>query len=130
MGLDAPVSNLQDVDLRLLPVFTSVVRNGGFTATQDNVKMKRLVSANADFVLSLDVDGLDPSLVPGVILPALGGSGYQQMLDIIQGVCAKTNLVDAIFVEYMPEQDPTGSGAKAISRLAENIIASAFPVTE
>jgi arginase family enzyme len=77
MGLDAPVSNLQDVDLRLLRVFTSVVRNGGFTAAQNNVKMKRLVSANADVILSVDVDGLDPSLVPGVILPAFGGLSYQ-----------------------------------------------------
>jgi hypothetical protein len=52
------------------------------------------------------------------------------MLDIIQGVCAKANLVDATFVDYVPERDPIGSGTMAISCLAENIIASAFPVTE
>ena len=82
------------------------------------------VPAGASVVLSIDVDGLDPSLVPGVILPAFGGLGYQQALDVIHGVAAKATIVGAAFVEYVPERDPSGTGAQAIARLASNVIAA------
>ncbi len=80
------------------------------------------IPEGSDVILSVDVDGLDPSLVPGVILPAFGGLGYQQALDVIQGVAAKARIAGATFVEYVPQRDPTGIGAKAIARLASNVI--------
>ncbi len=82
------------------------------------------VPAGASVILAIDVDGIDPSVVPGVILPAFGGPGYQLMLDLIQGVAAKARIVGANFVEYVPEQDPSGHGAQAIARLACNVIAA------
>jgi len=93
------------------------VSTGGVQAAID------AVPDASDVVLAIDVDGLDPALVPGVILPAFGGISYQQMLDIIQGIAAKANIVGADFVEYVPEKDPTGTGAQAIARLASNVIA-------
>ncbi len=81
------------------------------------------IPEGSDVVLAIDVDGIDPSVVPGVILPAFGGLSYQQMLDIIHGIAAKARIVGADFVEYVPEKDPTGSGAQAIARLASNVIA-------
>ena len=82
------------------------------------------VPEGAEVILSIDVDGIDPSVVPGVILPAFGGLGYQQVLDVIHGVAAKARIVGATFVEYVPEKDPTGTGAQAIARLASNVIAA------
>lgn len=63
------------------------------------------VPKRAPVVLSIDVDGIDPSVVPGVILPAFGGLDYQQMLDVIQGVAERTKIVAADFVELVPEED-------------------------
>lgn len=83
-----------------------------------------LVPEGSDVILAVDVDGIDPSLVPGVLLPAFGGLDYQQMLDVIYGVAARANIVGANFVEYVPDQDPTGYGAQAIARLASNVIAA------
>ncbi len=82
------------------------------------------VPEGAEAILSIDVDGIDPSVVPGVILPACGGLGYQQVLDVIHGVAAKARIIGAAFVEYVPERDPTGTGAQAIARLASNVIAA------
>ena len=82
------------------------------------------VPQGADVILSVDVDGLDPMLVPGVILPAFGGLSYQQLIDIIEGLTVKANIVEANFVEYVPEKDPTGIGGQAIARLACVLIAS------
>ncbi|MCZ6754544.1 MAG: arginase family protein, partial [Gemmatimonadetes bacterium] len=81
------------------------------------------VPEGAEVILSIDVDGIDPTVVPGVILPAFGGLSYQQVLDVIHGVAAKAKIIGAAFVEYVPDKDPTGTGAKAIARLASNVIA-------
>ena len=75
-------------------------------------------------ILAIDVDGIDPTVVPGVILPAFGGLTYQDMLELIHGVAARANIVGADFVEFVPEQDPTGRGAQAIARLVSNVIAA------
>jgi agmatinase len=80
------------------------------------------IPEGADVVLSIDVDGIDPSVVPGVILPAFGGLHYQQMLDVIHGVARRAKIVAADFVEFVPEQDLHARGAQAIARLACNVI--------
>lgn len=80
------------------------------------------IPRHAPVVLSIDVDGIDPSVVPGVILPAFGGLSYQQMLDVIQGVAARTSIIAADFVEFVPERDIQSRGAQAIARLACNVI--------
>jgi agmatinase len=78
----------------------------------------------AKVIFSIDVDGLDPTLMPGVILPAPGGIGYQQMLDLIEGVAQRAQIVGATFVEFVPENDIQGLGARAIARLASVLIAA------
>jgi agmatinase len=82
------------------------------------------VPKGAEIIISIDVDGIDPGVVPGVMLPAFGGLGYQQVLDVIHGVAARATIVGAAFVEYVPERDPAGLGAQAIARLASNVIAA------
>lgn len=112
-------SDLTDAEAWGVKFFTGRdVHSNGIQAAID------AVPSGSEVVLSVDVDGLDPTVVPGVILSAFGGLGYQQMLDIIVGIAAKAHIVGATFVEYVPEKDPTGTGAQAIARLASNVIAS------
>lgn len=82
------------------------------------------IPKDAEIVLTIDVDGIDPGVVPGVILPAFGGLTYQQMLDVIHGTAARGRIVAVDFVEYVPARDPHGLGAQAIARLASNVIAA------
>lgn len=82
----------------------------------------KAVPRHTPAVLSIDVDGIDPSVVPGIILPAFGGLTYQQMLDVIQGVAERTTIVAAAFVEFVREQDVQSRGTQAIARLACNVI--------
>lgn len=80
------------------------------------------IPENSDVILSIDVDGIDPSVVPGVILPAFGGLNYQQMLDVIQGTAKRANIIAATFVEFVPQKDINVQGAQAIARLVCNVI--------
>jgi agmatinase len=74
--------------------------------------------------LAVDVDGLDPGLNPGVLLPAFGGLDYTQMIELIHGLETRAPIAGASFVEYVPAADPDGRGAQATARLATNAIAA------
>ena len=94
------------------------VQTGGIAPALDHVV------EGTNVFLSIDVDGIDPSVVPGVILPAFGGLTYEQVLEVVHGVAARAWIAGAAFVEYVPERDPTGIGAQAIARIASNVIAA------
>lgn len=87
------------------------------------------IPEGGDILLSIDVDGIDPGVVPGVILPAFGGLGWQQMLDVVFGAARRGRIVGIAFVEYAPEADPQRLGAKAIARLACCAIAAVAGAT-
>lgn len=52
--------------------------------------------------LTLDVDGLDPSVIPGTGTPVPGGLSYQQALDVIDLVTGRGHLVGMDIVELAP----------------------------
>jgi agmatinase len=85
------------------------------------------VPEGARVILTIDVDGLDPALCPGVLAPAFGGLGYQQMLDLIEGLAARGTIIGATLVEYVAERDPAGLGAQAAARLLCNLISAIGP---
>ena len=79
-----------------------------------------LIQPDANIVICLDVDALDPSIVPGVIGRTPGGLDFYQVLDLIKGASAKGTLSAIDFVEYMPEVDVDNLGALVVSRLIAN----------
>lgn len=80
------------------------------------------IGEGSDVIVTIDADGLDPALCPGVVLPAFGGLGYQEMLDLIEGVASKARIVGATLVEYVPSRDPSGLGAQALGRIGCHLI--------
>jgi agmatinase len=71
----------------------------------------------SDIIICIDVDALDPSIVPGVIGRAPGGLTYHQVLDLIKGAASTGRIAGMDFVEFMPEADVDGIGALNVSRL-------------
>ena len=80
------------------------------------------VPPNADVILAIDVDGLDPSVVPGVIGRAPGGLNYWQVASLIHGIAAKARLRAVSLVEFMPERDVDDLGALTCARLVANTL--------
>ncbi|MFQ5564921.1 MAG: arginase family protein [Paracoccaceae bacterium] len=85
------------------------------------------VPEGARVILTIDADGLDPGLCPGVLAPAFGGLGYQHMLDLIEGLAARGPIVGATLVEYVAERDPAGLGAQAAARLLCSVATAIRP---
>lgn len=75
------------------------------------------IPEGAQIIICLDVDAIDPALVPGVIGRAPGGLSYYQTLDLIKGAAERGRIAGIDFVEFMPEADVDGIGAMTISRL-------------
>ena len=75
------------------------------------------IPEQSNIIISLDVDALDPSIVPGVIGRTPGGLTYFQTLDLIKGASKKGRVCGINFVEFMPEVDVDGIGALTTSRL-------------
>ena len=72
--------------------------------------------------ITVDVDGLDPSLVPGVIGPEPGGLTYFQAIEIIDGVAERATIAGFDVVEFVPERDVNGLGALTTFRLTAHAI--------
>ena len=75
------------------------------------------IPEQSNIIISLDVDALDPSIVPGVIGRTPGGLTYFQTLNLIKGASKKGQICGINFVEFMPEVDVDGLGALTTSRL-------------
>ncbi|MDD5567504.1 MAG: agmatinase [Patescibacteria group bacterium] len=63
---------------------------------------KILKGLTKNVYLTFDLDCLDPSIMPSVGTPEPGGLGWYQVLEIINKVAAKVNLVGADVVELKP----------------------------
>ncbi len=63
-----------------------------------------LATITGPVYLTVDMDGLDPSLVPGVGTPEPGGLTWAQTEAVVRTVCRSGNLVGADINELMPLQ--------------------------
>lgn len=76
-----------------------------------------LIPAGADVVICLDLDALDPAVMPAAIGRTAGGLTYWQVLDLMSGVAAKARIAAFDMVEFMPERDIDGQGAAVAAQL-------------
>jgi agmatinase len=76
------------------------------------------VPADRPVVVCFDVDGLDPSVVPGVLGRAPGGLGFGDVVDLLNGVAERAPIIGFNIVEFVPQQDVGGIGTRTVCRLA------------
>ena len=72
------------------------------------------------------MDGLDPSIAPGVGTPEPGGLGWRQTLDLLRRVCAERQVIAADITELMPIP-PNHVTDFLAARLAYKLIAYTQP---
>lgn len=83
--------------------------------------LERIVPG-AEVVICLDLDALDPAIMPAVIGRTAGGMGYWQVLELIAGIAGKARIAGFGMVEFMPEQDIGGMGALTAAQLLASVI--------
>lgn len=92
-----------------------VARNGVWRAVD-------LVPEGAEVIVCLDLDALDPGVMPAVIGRTAGGLSYWQVLELVGAVAAKARIAGFDMVEFMPERDIDGQGALTAAQLLATVL--------
>lgn len=76
-----------------------------------------------NYYLTIDIDGFDMSIAPGVASPLPGGLFYNQECDIIDGIAKMGKIVAADLVEVDPMFDPSGITLRLASLMMMHVFA-------
>ncbi|MEM8886094.1 MAG: agmatinase [Planctomycetota bacterium] len=104
-------------DARVHPIYAYEFRQGGW--------IERAIAALPEEVyVTFDVDGLDPSIVPGTGTPEPGGLGWWEALALLRAVFTQRRVVGFDVVELLPEP-PSCVSDFAAARLVFKMLAYA-----
>ena len=91
-----------------------------------NQKVLDLVPENANYYITIDIDGFDPSIAPGTGTPSHGGFLYYEVLELIQGLSKRGNIIGMDLVEVAPAYDPSGITSILAAQILLNSIGFIF----
>jgi len=80
----------------------------------------------ANYYVTIDIDGFDPSIAPGTGTPSHGGFLYYDIQEILQGLPRKGRIIGVDLVEVAPAYDPSGITAMLAARLLLDILGYHF----
>lgn len=72
--------------------------------------------------ITIDLDVLDPSVLPGTGTPEPGGIQYKELLDAIKTLTQLNHIVGADVVELAPLLDPTGASTAAAAKTIREML--------
>jgi len=101
----------------IIPAFE--VHDGGIDAV-----LARIPGGGA-YYITIDADGLDPSVMPAVEGPAPGGLTFHQVRRLIHGLVGKGRVVGMDIVEITPSSDVNRISCITAGRLIVNLIGAA-----
>jgi len=80
------------------------------------------IPADARIYLTIDIDAFDPSIAPGTGTPSHGGFLYYEILELVDGLARRGNVVGVDLVEVAPDYDQSGSTSILAAQLLMNTI--------
>ena len=83
------------------------------------------IPAGGTYYLTVDADGMDPTIAPAVAGPAPGGVTYPQMRTLIHGLVAKGRVAGMDIVEITPKRDVNAITCVTAVRLICNLTGKA-----
>ena len=84
----------------------------------------RQLPEGASVYLSIDVDALDPAVLPGTSSPEPDGLAYGALLQLVQGAAVRNRIVGVDVVELAPSLDASGNSALLVARLVMDVVAA------
>lgn len=83
--------------------------------------LKKIPKADKYFI-SLDIDGYDISIAPGVGSPSPGGLYYDEVVEMLAGICQMGEIVGFDLVEVAPQYDPAGITSRVAAMTMLNLM--------
>ncbi|MEO1139497.1 MAG: agmatinase [Pseudomonadota bacterium] len=81
---------------------------------------------DARVYITIDIDAFCPSIAPGTGTPSHGGFLYYDVLEILQQVAQRHEVVGIDLVEVAPDYDPTGSTSVLAAQILLNLLGFIF----
>ncbi|MEC8109387.1 MAG: arginase family protein, partial [Pseudomonadota bacterium] len=70
----------------------------------------------------IDIDGFDPSIASGTGTPSHGGFLYYEILEFLNGLSKRGDIVGVDLVEVAPDYDSSGSTTTLAAQMLLNLI--------
>ncbi|SDU26376.1 agmatinase [Stappia sp. ES.058] len=84
------------------------------------------IPEGARVYVTLDIDGFCPSIAPGTGTPSHGGFLYYEVLEMLQALTRRHEVVGIDLVEVAPDYDQTGSTAILAAQILLNFLGFVF----
>ncbi len=84
------------------------------------------IPQRARYYVTIDIDGFDPSIAPGTGTPSHGGFMYYEVLELLQGLSRRGNVVGIDLVEVAPDYDHSGSTSFLAAQILLNFLGFIF----
>ncbi len=84
------------------------------------------IPAGSRYYVTIDIDAFCPSIAAGTGTPSHGGFQYYDVLEILQGLAQRGNVVGVDLVEVAPAYDPTESTQILAAQLLLNFLGFIF----
>jgi len=84
------------------------------------------IPAGARYYVTIDIDGFDPSIAPGTGTPSHGGFLYYEVMEILQKLVRRGEVVGVDLVEVAPAYDPSGITSILAAQVLLNFLGYIF----
>ena len=84
------------------------------------------IPAGKRYYVTIDIDGFDPSIAPGTGTPSHGGFLYYEVMEILQGLVGRGEIVGIDLVEVAPAYDPSGITGFLAAQILLNLLGYIF----
>ena len=84
------------------------------------------IPSDARVYVTLDIDGFCPSIAPGTGTPSHGGFLYYEVLEMLQALARRNQVVGIDLVEVAPDYDPTGGTSILAAQILLNFLGFVF----
>ncbi|MGB2263190.1 MAG: agmatinase, partial [Candidatus Puniceispirillaceae bacterium] len=80
------------------------------------------IPAGERYYVTIDIDGFDPSIAAGTGTPSHGGFLYYEILEFLDGLTKRGDVIGVDLVEVAPDYDLSGSTTTLAAQLLLNVI--------
>lgn len=90
------------------------------------LKLAARIPENEKVYITIDIDAFCPSIAPGTGTPSHGGFLYYEVLELLQQVAQRHDIVGIDLVEVAPDYDPGGSTQILAAQVLLNLLGFIF----
>lgn len=85
-------------------------------------KLAELIPKGEKLYITIDIDGIDPSIAPGTGTPSPGGLLYDEVNELLKAVAKNNEVIGFDLVEVAPMYDQTGMTGQTAARVMLDLL--------